>query len=347
MKLIKPPNATTRTHIRNRAIGKVAKLVLMLLSISHNSAYAESPTAGQHEVAELKVTILSTMLSQFGIGEWGFAALIEVDDRKILFDTGLRPDTVIRNAELLGLDLSEVEDVVLSHHHVDHTGGLLHLRRAFRDQNSHAFSRTHVSDGIFWERPGASPERSMPRIRDEYMALGGQFIEYSAAAQIAPGVWLSGPIPRPHAETNYGTRVGGRMRIGTTISPNGAVDDVIPESSSLVINTASGVVVVSGCGHAGMINTLENALNITKASSVNAAIGGFHLLYANDTELEWAAKHLVELGIKNFIGAHCTGLEPVYRFRELAHLSRKTAVVGAVGASFTLDSGINALSLAN
>lgn len=75
------------------------------------------------QVNTLKITTLSTMLADKGIGEWGYAALIEVDGHKILFDTGNKPKTALQNALDLNIDLSDVEDVFLSHNHSDHTGG--------------------------------------------------------------------------------------------------------------------------------------------------------------------------------------------------------------------------------
>jgi 7,8-dihydropterin-6-yl-methyl-4-(beta-D-ribofuranosyl)aminobenzene 5'-phosphate synthase len=76
-------------------------------------------------VSELKITTLSTMLTEFrGVGEWGYAALIEADGHTLLFDTGERPDTVLKNAVELGIDLSTVDTVILTHNHFDHTGGL-------------------------------------------------------------------------------------------------------------------------------------------------------------------------------------------------------------------------------
>ena len=78
-----------------------------------------------HEVRELKITVLSTMLADQGIGEWGFAAVVEVDGKRLLFDTGARPETVLSNARELKIDLASIEDVVLSHNHADHTGGLV------------------------------------------------------------------------------------------------------------------------------------------------------------------------------------------------------------------------------
>ena len=303
--------------------------------------------ADLHQVESLEITILSTMLSQYGVGEWGFAALIEVDGRSLLFDTGARPDTVLQNAAMLEIDLAGIEDVILSHNHGDHTGGLVPLRRALVDKNPKALSRAHVGEGIFWKRLGRPANYTqMTERKQAYEDLGGTVIEYDSATEIAPGVWLTGPVPRVHPEKNYGnpSRPGNSRR--QVQSPAGPVEDNIPESMSLVINTARGLVVVSGCGHAGMINILEYAQSIVRPAPVHAALGGFHLLHADDVTLEWTADKLVDIGVENFMGAHCTGLEPAYRFRDLVELEREHSVVGAVGARFTLEGGIEPLSLA-
>jgi 7,8-dihydropterin-6-yl-methyl-4-(beta-D-ribofuranosyl)aminobenzene 5'-phosphate synthase len=212
--------------------------------------------------------------------------------------------------------------------------------------NEAAMSIAHVAEGIFWERPGSNPERSMNSKKRAFEASGGMFIEHKEATEIHPGVWLTGPVPRHHPEKNYGLWVGDEHRVGKLQSPDGLKGDTVPESMSMVINTSKGLVVISGCGHAGLINILEHAVEFTGADQVHAALGGFHLLQANDATLEWTSAQLVDLGVENLVGAHCTGLEPVYRIRELAELDRSTAVVGATGASFSLKEGINPLSLA-
>ena len=87
-----------------------------------------------------------------GIGEWGFSALVEADGKRVLYDTGGRPETVLNNARELGVDLAGVEDVILSHDHPDHTTGLVTLRRELMKTNPKALSKAHVARGIFLER---------------------------------------------------------------------------------------------------------------------------------------------------------------------------------------------------
>jgi 7,8-dihydropterin-6-yl-methyl-4-(beta-D-ribofuranosyl)aminobenzene 5'-phosphate synthase len=303
-------------------------------------------TASAAEPAKaVKVTVLSTMLAgdpRGGIGEWGFAALLEVDGRKLLIDTGARPETVLRNVEELGIDLSDVTDLVITHNHGDHTAGLVTLRRAFAKKNPTALSRAHVGKGIFNPRPGPGGRDSngLLPFKAEYESLGGTFVEHAGPVELMPAVWLTGPVPRVHPERNWGA-----PGAGTGAARPG--EDTIPEDASIVVDTPGGLVLVSGCGHAGIVNTMEFARKIVRAAPFVAAIGGFHLFAANDATLEWTASKLREFGLQQLLGAHCTGIEAVYRLRTLVGLTRATAVVGAVGSSFTLGKGITALSLAS
>src|SRR6266480_3998891 len=104
-----------------------------VIANGQNPSGEKSDNAGKGDkrVHELRVLVLSTMLADAGIGEWGYAAIVEADGHRILFDTGANPDTVLKNAKELGVDLATVKDVILSHNHSDHTNGLMTLRREF------------------------------------------------------------------------------------------------------------------------------------------------------------------------------------------------------------------------
>jgi 7,8-dihydropterin-6-yl-methyl-4-(beta-D-ribofuranosyl)aminobenzene 5'-phosphate synthase len=296
----------------------------------------------QHRVKSLKITVLSTMLADKGIGEWGFAALIEADGHRILFDTGNRPETVLQNARELGIDLSSVTDVVLSHHHGDHTGGLLTLRRALSGTTPAALSRIHVAPGIFASRrtPNGEQEANPTvALKSEMEASGAVFLEHRKPEQIFPGIWLTGPVPRPHAEHYWGPPEN-------IVTSTGLVTDSLPEDMALIVNTDRGFVVVVGCGHAGTINTVEYGRRILGPEPVYALIGGLHLFAASDSALAWTAGRLRDAKLGYLLGGHCTGIEAVFRIRDLAALDRKHAVVAAVGSSFEASKGIDPLSVA-
>jgi 7,8-dihydropterin-6-yl-methyl-4-(beta-D-ribofuranosyl)aminobenzene 5'-phosphate synthase len=115
----------------------------------------------------------------------------------------------------------------------------------------------------------------------------------------------------------------------------------------LVLDTDKGLVILTGCGHAGLINILTYAhQTVRPAAQVYAALGGFHLFAAKADALAWTAGKLKEFGVAQILGAHCTGIEPVYYFRDRLGLDRKACVVGAVGATFELGKGMNAGSIA-
>ena len=186
---------------------------LLPFALTRTGAVAELTPPTQPELAKrvrsLRVLVLSTMLADAGIGEWGFAALVEVDGRRILFDTGAHPDTVLRNARRLGVDLAGIQEVILSHNHADHTGGLLHLRRELAKENRGALSRAHVGRGIFWSRPREAEEgNGMIKVKPAYEAAGGVFIEHHQPVELYPGVWLTGPVPRVFPERNWSGRAG-------------------------------------------------------------------------------------------------------------------------------------------
>ncbi|MDX1979354.1 MAG: MBL fold metallo-hydrolase [Bryobacteraceae bacterium] len=288
------------------------------------------------QIKDVKVRILSTMLADEGIGEWGFAAVVEADGRRILFDTGARPETVLRNAQEMGVDLASITDVILSHNHGDHTGGLLTLRRELRAKNANALSRAHVGKGIFLSRAGAdgAEHNYLRKVKADYEALGGTFIEYAEGRQLFPGAWFTGPVKRTYPEKNWSTRHPVHHEDGTR------GEDNLPEDSSLVLDTGRGLVIIAGCGHAGIINTLEQARRQVRNAPVHAAIGGFHLFNATDQHLEWTAGKLKEMGLENFLGSHCTGIEAVYKVRQLLGLARRNCAVGAVGGGFTLSEGL-------
>lgn len=289
----------------------------------------------------VKVTIVSTMLSGEpgkGIGEWGFAAVVEVDGKRILFDTGSRPDTVLKNVDEMKIDLTGVTDVVLTHWHGDHIGGLIKLREEIRKKDPKALARVHVGKEFFGVRVVDGKDTSRADLKKQFEALGGTWIEHAKPGELLPGVWLTGPVPRKHPEKNWSGTA--QLRRGTAL-----VEDNLPEDSSLVIDTADGLIVLTGCGHAGVVNIVEYARSL-RGGKVHALIGGLHLFDATDDQLAWTAKELKAAGVQHLLGAHCTGLEAVFRLRDGLGLKRATAVVGMVGASFTLGTGISSPALA-
>jgi 7,8-dihydropterin-6-yl-methyl-4-(beta-D-ribofuranosyl)aminobenzene 5'-phosphate synthase len=296
------------------------------------------------EVQTATVTILSSNLANgSAVGEWGLSALVEVDGRCVLFDAGRHPDTVLRNARELNVDLACVTDVVLSHFHPDHTTGVLPLVEDLRPRNADAIRRVHVAEGFF--APRRVPERGdaefnqMIALQAAYADAGVEFVIHAEPTEIVPGVWVTGPVPRPYPEKNYPTAI--------KIHESGEwIDDYLPESQGLSIVTPQGHIVLLGCGHSGAVNMLTHIQTAIDDRPIHALMGGLHLYNASDEVLGWTADRLREIGVQNLMAGHCTGIEPMFRLRTGLNLTRQTAVVGAVGSRFVLGEGIHPTAIA-
>jgi len=332
---VEKPKRNWRGWLKEYAVIVIG--VLTALAVTSGSAHAA-------QVQALKITVLVTNLAgnaRGGDGEWGYSALVEASGRKILYDTGSSPDMVLKNARALRVDLSDVEEVVLSHNHWDHVAGLMTLRREFAKANPKAFSRVHVAARIFEPRlnAGGNDQNGLRDIRAEYLATGGTFIVHDKPAELLPGLWLTGPVPRPHPEKNWSPGLSLR-------SANTLIEDNVPEDSALVIATGQGIVILTGCGHAGIVNIAEYARTIVSGNPLLAVMGGIHLFAATDQAVQWTGARLKEFGLKTLLAGHCTGIEATYILRQTAGLDRKTALVSTVGSSFTLGRGITSGALA-
>jgi 7,8-dihydropterin-6-yl-methyl-4-(beta-D-ribofuranosyl)aminobenzene 5'-phosphate synthase len=177
-------------------------------------------------------------------------------------------------------------------------------------------------------------------MKASYEATEGRFVEAAEPTELGRGIWLTGPVPRKHPERNW----SGRGQVRTA---KGLVEDTVPEDMSLVLVTDRGLVVVTGCGHAGVINTLEFARERLRDSPVHAVVGGLHLFDADEATLDWTADKLRVTGISHLLGAHCTGIEAVHTLRGRLYLDRRSCVVGAVGSGFELGKGIRPGTIAH
>ena len=292
---------------------------------------------------DVTVTILSSNLANGNtVGEWGLSALVEADGACVLFDAGRHPETVVHNAEVLGADLSCVTDLVLSHHHADHTTGVLPILEALGDRGS--IARVHVARGFF--RPRRVPMRSetdeanqMIQQRLDLEAAGLEVLVHDGPVEILPGVWITGSVPRPNDEKNYPVQI--------RIEESGEwVADWVPESQGLTIVTVDGHIVLLGCGHSGVVNMLTHVQSAIDDRPIHALMGGLHLFNATDETLGWTADRLRDIGVEHLMAGHCTGIEPLFRLRTGLNLNRRTAVVGAVGSQFVYGEGIRATAIA-
>jgi 7,8-dihydropterin-6-yl-methyl-4-(beta-D-ribofuranosyl)aminobenzene 5'-phosphate synthase len=153
----------------------IALLFLPIISFGQNP-----------KIKDFKITILSTMLSDFHTGEWGFSAMIEVDGERILFDAGSRENTVLQNAKELNINLDNIDNIFLSHNHKDHTGGLITLKKEYPN----SFKNAHVGEGIFFKRfrlyskPNSEEDNYILSNKNTLENLGIKFISHKNPTQL-------------------------------------------------------------------------------------------------------------------------------------------------------------------
>jgi len=232
------------------------------------------------------------------LGEHGFSALIEPGDgAPILFDTG-QGATLLHNARRMNRDLAAVGKVAISHGHYDHTGGLLPLLR------EHGPKAVYGHPGIFAPRyrlkdTGECMPIGMPHDRATLEAAGAAFDLSSEFREVAPGIFLTGQVPRV---TAFETGDRGLFSDCTGKVPDSTLDD-----QSMVLETDKGLVVILGCCHAGLINTLEHVVRQGGERRVFAVIGGTHLGFCGREQLDLTIAALRRAGVHKLAACHCTG----------------------------------------
>jgi 7,8-dihydropterin-6-yl-methyl-4-(beta-D-ribofuranosyl)aminobenzene 5'-phosphate synthase len=231
------------------------------------------------------------------LGEHGFAALVESEGGRILFDTGTG-ETLLRNATRMNKDLHRVDTVVLSHGHFDHTGGLLPLLRNCGGKDVYAhpavFSRRYrVKD------TGESIPVGIPCDEAFLRGMGARFDLDERFREISPDVFLTGEVPR---RTPFEKGDRGMFR-----DPEGHEADLLEDDQSLVIRSPKGLVLLLGCCHSGVVNTVEHAREKTGEDRVYALIGGTHLGFCSPEQTEETVRALRTFGIARICVGHCTG----------------------------------------
>jgi len=317
----------------------VKVFAVVVLATVTSSAMSQPRVTFTRTFNDVRVRFLSTQITTNprAQAEWGFSALVEADDVRLLFDTGRVPGTVTGNAKVLDVPLQGVHDVVLSHWHFDHTGGVLSVLDAVGFDGTRIYAHPAIFDEKFSK---ASPADQTNPLRDSRAAIEAKHARFDLSAEpreIRPGLVLTGSIPRPN-DRDQKLPADFLMRQGSAL-----VLDTVPDEQSLVINTRDGLIVVTGCGHAGVVNTIEHVRQMFPDRPIAALVGGFHWFASGEADIVEAGEQLRTRGVSRLIGAHCTLIEPMFTLRQHGW-SREAAAVGAIGSDFSLRRSASAVA---
>ena len=266
-------------------------------------------------VKKLKVKVLVedsvSDLRRDLLAKHGLSLLVEGevggDKVSVLMDTGPSPDIVLHNAEVMGVDLSKISVVFLSHSHYDHTGGLVGILEHI-DKKVPMIAHPKVF-GMKLKIDPTLKYIGSPFKPSEVEASGGVMLLARNPVTLAKGIITSGEIERGIAYEE--------VRDFWTIEGEKLKEDIMHDDQALMINVeGKGLVVVSGCGHSGIINTIRQAKKVTGIDNIYAVLGGFHLVKADEKRIQLTIEELLKINPEVVGPCHCTGFKAVHRLFE-------------------------------
>lgn len=275
----------------------------------------------------IKISVLvdnNTLIDSYFCGEPGVCYHIDTDGHQILFDTGYS-DIFIDNAHTMGIDLANITDLALSHGHNDHTWGLNHLIQHYDRRNSLFPKKIR----LIYHPDALLPKRFGDKVIGANIpkaVLTAYFENHETVKPfyLTDNVIFLGQIPRTNT-------FEGKEPIGTTVDNNNQpIDDYVWDDSALAIKTSEGLIVITGCSHAGICNIVEYAKKVTKMDKIVTVIGGFHLQQASDEVLNQTGDYFSQLDAKQIHPCHCTDLAAKI------HLSKYTKIQ-EVGVGLVLN----------
>ncbi len=262
---------------------------------------------------KINTTTITTLVDNNASGnlqsEHGLSLWLEYQEKRVLFDTG-QTSLILRNAETLGVNIALTDAIVISHGHYDHTGGL----KAVLNIASEATLYLHPEAlELRFSRKGNKTKMiGIPDSTKEIihvLADKGRVVWTEMPTEVFPGLFITSRIPQI---TDY-ENIGGDFFLDKNCNKS----DKFSDDQAMFFDSPKGLIVLLGCAHAGVINTLHYVTKLSGEKHIFAVIGGMHLLNASVERIEHTIEAFKQYDVQKIGLAHCTGRKAVEKFKSV------------------------------
>lgn len=250
-------------------------------------------------------------------GQFGVSFLLDIgtkgSGKVILFDTATHADPILHNMDLLGIKPKDIDLIVLSHHHFDHTGGLAGIMEAIDKENVPVVAHPEIFKTSVMAEPYSDAEH-FPYLnigfigkntKENIEKLGGRWILAKDPMCLMTGTMTTGEIEEEEkVDYERGPTPALQHIKEGRLSP-----DYIADEISLFVNTAQGLVVITGCSHPGIVSIVNKAVTASGIKEIEAVVGGFHLVDAKEETVNQTVEGLNKLNVRQVYSGHCTGVK--------------------------------------
>ena len=266
-------------------------------------------------VQDLKITTLAeNSATSILLGQWGLSFLLEMTDakgkkRKIILDTGKYKPALLHNMKNLNVNLNDLDCVVLSHGHLDHTGTTAEIVKMTGGVKVYAHPHTFLAR-FYQDKTGKKRQLGVPKGEGipEIEKAGGTVLLTRKPTEIVPGVSTTGQIERT-TSFERPLPISKTDRLVITVDGKETDDHILDDQALWMQVDGIGPYVITGCAHSGIINTLTHVQKIGQLKQIHGLVGGTHLVGRSDEYLQKTVTDLKKFGLKLISPCHCTGFK--------------------------------------